>query len=86
MIFVRYIVEGTVCDYYCRMDEEETEVGSSGGSFIIKNHPQLGSGSELRPRTRPKHKMKSQTVAGIALPGLAEVLSKKNAIKDNVVS
>lgn len=66
------------------MDEEETEVGSSGGSFIIKNHPQLASGSELRPRTRPKHKMKSQTVAGIALPGLAEVLSKKNAIKDNV--
>ena len=68
------------------MDKEETDVASSGGSFVIKDPPQTGAGGEVRPRTRPKPKVKSQTVAGIALPGLAEVLSKRNISKGHVVS
>ena len=68
------------------MDEEETGFALPGGSFIIKDPPQMGAGGEARPRTRTKPKVKSQTVAGIALPGLAEVLSKKNIVKDDVVS
>ena len=68
------------------MDEEEIDVGLSGaGSFIIKDPPQTGAGSEVRPRSKPKLKVKSQTVAGIALPGLAEVLKTKNISMGNVV-
>ena len=68
------------------MDEDETLVGLSGGNFIIKDPPQMDAGGEVKPRTRPKPKVKSQTVAGIALPGLAQALSKKNLHKDDVVS
>lgn len=68
------------------MDEDETGVGLSGGNFIIKDPPQMRAGGEVKPRTKPKPKVKSQTVAGIALPGLAQALSKKNLHKDHVVS
>lgn len=68
------------------MNEEETGVGLSGGSFIIKDPSQMGEGGELKPRAKPKPKVKSQTVAGIALPGLAQALSKKNVHKDDMVS
>lgn len=71
--------------FLCRMDEEESDIGLSGGSFIIKDPPQIGVGGEVRPRSRPKPKVKSQTVAGIALPGLAEVLNKKNISTGDVV-
>ena len=71
--------------FLCRMDEEESDIGLSGGSFIIKDPPQMGAGGEVRPRSRPKPKVKSQTVAGIALPGLAEVLNKKNISTGDVV-
>ncbi|KAL9980202.1 hypothetical protein ACROYT_G008757 [Oculina patagonica] len=57
------------------MDEEESV--ALGGSFIIKDPPQMGAEGGVRPRTKPKPKMKSQTVSGISLPGLAEALSKK---------
>lgn len=65
------------------MDEEPSVV--SGGSFIIKDPPQMGAEGEVRPRTKPKPKIKSQTVSGIALPGLAEVLSKKKIAAEDKV-
>ena len=66
-----------------RMDEEQGV--ASGGSFIIKDPPQMGAQGEVKPRTKPKPKIKSQTVSGIALPGLAEVLSKKQLAAENKV-
>lgn len=57
------------------MDEEFSD--AAGGSFIFKDPPLMAAESEVRPRTKPKPKVKSQTVSGIALPGLAEVLNKK---------
>ena len=65
------------------MDEEPSV--TSGGSFIIKDPPQLGAEGEVRPRTKPKPKIKSQTVSGIALPGLAEVLIKKKIAAEDKV-
>ena len=65
------------------MDEDHSV--ASGGSFIIKDPPQVGSGGEVRPRTKPKPKVKSQTVSGIALPGLADALSKKKVAAENKV-
>ena len=63
------------------MDEDHSV--ASGGSFIIKDPPQ--EGGEVRPRTKPKPKVKSQTVSGIALPGLADALSKKKVAAENKV-
>jgi len=65
------------------MDEEPSV--ESGESFIIKDPPQMGAEGEVRPRTKPKPKIKSQTVSGIALPGLAEVLSKKKIAAEDKV-
>ena len=65
------------------MDEEPSV--ASDGSFIFKNPPQMGVEGEVRPRTKPKPKTKSQTVSGIALPGLAEVLSKKKIAEEDKV-
>ena len=39
----------------------------------------------MRPRTKPKPKVKSQTVSGIALPGLADALKKKKVAAKNKV-
>ena len=66
-----------------RMDEEPSV--ASGGVFIIKDPAQLSGTGEVRPRARPKPKIKSQTVSGIALPGLAEVLSKKKIAAEDKV-
>ena len=66
-----------------RMDEEPSV--ASDGVFIIKDPAQLSGTGEVRPRTRPKPKIKSQTVSGIALPGLAEVLSKKKIAAEDKV-
>lgn len=63
------------------MDEDRSV--TSGGSFIIKNSPQSGAGDVVRPRTKPKPKVKSQTVSGIALPGLADALNKKQVAAEN---
>lgn len=69
------------------MDEEETGAGLSGDSFIFKDRLQMEpSGDDVRPSRKPKPKVKSQTVSGIALPGLAEMLNKNNASKADVVS
>lgn len=69
------------------MDEEETGAGLAGVIFIFKDRPQVEpSGDDVRPSRKPKPKVKSQTVAGIALPGLAEMLNKNNASKADVVS
>lgn len=65
------------------MDEEQGV--ASGGSFIIKDPPKLGAEGEVRPRTKPKPKIKSQTVSGIALPGLADALSKKQIAAEDKV-
>ena len=65
------------------MDEEPCV--ASDESFIIKHPPRMGAEGEVRPRTKPKPKTKSQTVSGIALPGLAEVLSKKKSIAEDKV-
>lgn len=56
-----------------------------GGGFIIKNPPQWDVGEAVRPRTKPKPKVKSQTVSGIALPGLADALKKKKVAAENKV-
>lgn len=66
-----------------RMDEEPSV--ASGGFFIIKDPAQLGGKGEVRSRTKPKPKFKSQTVSGIALPGLAEVLSKRKIAAEDKV-
>ena len=69
------------------MDEEGTGTGLSGVIFIFKDRPQAEpSDDDVRPPRKPKPKVKSQTVAGIALPGLAEMLNKNNANKADVVS
>jgi len=65
------------------MDEEPNV--ASGGFFTIKDPAQLSGTGEVRQRTRPKPKIKSQTVSGIALPGLAEVLSKKKIAAEDKV-
>ena len=45
----------------------------------------FGVGEAVRPRTKPKPKVKSQTVSGIALPGLADALKKKKVAAKNKV-
>ena len=66
------------------MDEEYSDASSR--SFIFKDPPHFAAAeSEVRPRTKPKPKVKSQTVSGIALPGLAEVLSKKKITAEDKV-
>ena len=45
----------------------------------MKNPPHSGVGEAVRPRTKPKPKVKSQTVSGIALPGLPDALKKKKS-------
>lgn len=69
--------------FHFRMDEEFSD--AAGGSFIFKDPPLTAAESEVRPRTKPKPKVKSQTVSGIALPGLAEVLNKKKITAEDKV-
>ena len=69
--------------FHFRMDEEFSD--ATGGSFIFKDPPLMAAESEVRPRTKPKPKVKSQTVSGIALPGLAEVLNKKKITAEDKV-
>ena len=64
---------------------EEDRSVTSGGGFIIKNPPQWDVGGAVRPRTKPKPKVKSKTVSGIALPGLADALIKKQIATENKV-
>ena len=45
----------------------------------MKNPPHSGVGEAVRPRTKPKPKVKSQTVSGIALPGLADASRRKKS-------
>ena len=64
---------------------EEDRSVTPGGGFIIKNPPQWDVGEAVRPRTKPKPKVKSKTVSGIALPGLADALIKKQIAAENKV-
>ena len=50
-----------------------------------KEPASFGVGEAVRPRTKPKPKVKSQTVSGIALPGLADALKKKKVAAENKV-
>lgn len=77
--------EGNISDSSESMDEEGTGTGLSGVILIFKDRLQVeSSDDDVRPPRKPKPKVKSQTVAGIALPGLAEMLNKNNANKADV--
>ncbi|XP_027047872.1 uncharacterized protein LOC113675478 [Pocillopora damicornis] len=72
---------GTYSHFNFRMEEDHSV--TPGGGFIIKNPPQWDVGEAVRPRTKPKPKVKSKTVSGIALPGLADALIKKQIAAEN---
>ena len=50
------------------------------GNFVIKDLPQWSDSEGPKPRTKPKHRVKSKTVSGIALPGLADELNRKRMV------
>ena len=50
----------------------------------LKPSPLIGPGEGLKPKVAPKPKVKSKTVAGIALPGPAEAIHARQLKKTEV--